>query len=274
MNVTINAYKVFVNPDDGFTDCAEFLVPELTDPTLVAMGKKIARSLSQPPPPVSEDEFARNARCYVKCLELHDQGYRPGVTAPPKHDIVDDRELPWRVDQAAHPIPTDITDALFASLREVPLSDVDDALRNRSWCPGLRMRAYHPGGTPQAPTLVVAEYDAFAAFLPYIPTRLCRYLHPVPGNPQAGNFECTDFAGRAQACCESYGVSASARTLDEKAHHSYCWACLYKGKLPAGVNPKREDLRVYPFEPQAGVFIRSRNPADHYDGMVGASEVT
>ena len=148
-----------------------------------------------------------------------------------------------------------------------------EAALDRSWLSGLKMYAYHPGGTPDKPTLTVAKRKVFKAFLPWIPMRKKRYCHPTPGDPRSINYECTDFAEEAQAWCVQFGHSACARVLDLFAHHSWCWSCCYNDDADPD-DLKEEDLVIVPFEPQAGVEIPGRNPAAHYDGRRGESQTT
>ena len=159
------------------------------------------------------DDTERIRKSPSSALILHRLGYRPGETAPPKHDITDGRELPYVIAQMANPVPQSIHTDYANSFREVPLQWVESAL-DRSWLSGLKMYAYHPGGTSDKPTLTVAKRSVFKAFLPWIPMRKKRYCHPTPGDPRSINYECTDFAEEAQAWCVQFGHSACARTLD------------------------------------------------------------
>ena len=266
---TIHIENLYVNTEPDCDIPVAGGSPQVETYLAVTRPLKYPRPYDHKPGVLDNTQSARKA---VKCLELHDQGYRPGINDPPKHDITDGRELPYVIAQMANPVPQAIHDAYSASFREVPLQWVEGAL-DRSWLSGLKMYAYHPGGEPGKPTLVVAKRSVFQAFLPWIPMRKKRYCHPTPGQPRSINYECTDFAEEAQAWCVQFGHSACARTLDLFAHHSWCWgACYEDGADPDDL--KADDIVIVPFEPQAGVVIPGRNPANHYDGRRGESQTT
>ena len=165
---------------------------------------------------------------------------------PPQHDNPnhDTRPLAWEVMTSAHPVPDAVMSAIDNSLEQITGRDIAQA-HTESWISGFQLAEYDQ-------SFITISEEAFDMFLPYIPSRLIRYVVP--------DWECRDYADYAKTYSVASGWNAVAKTLDYGEHHSYC---------AATVRGRNGKLIEKPWEPQAGIVIPRAYPAHHYGGKVG-----